>query len=84
MKFPPHKCGLYLTHNEHKDLYQTLEEWYEDQADNYDLLPSEFAECLEANEFWSLHWYPETPVGFYTAAASSLEKLLEKANKFSG
>lgn len=23
--FPPHKCGLHLSHNPHKDLYDTIE-----------------------------------------------------------
>jgi len=26
MKLPEHKCGLYLTHNEHKNVYETAEQ----------------------------------------------------------
>lgn len=35
------------------------------------------AEALEKNSVWSIQWYPDTPVGFYSKYASSLPKLLE-------
>lgn len=43
MNFPPHKCGLYLTHNEHRDHYKTVAEWEEPMGTKItftDVLPS--------------------------------------------
>jgi hypothetical protein len=35
----------------------------------------EWHKALAEDSVWILHWYPDTPVGFYRMAASSLEAL---------
>jgi len=69
---PEHKCGLYLTHNEHRDVYETVEDFYEVECF---VSPEEFAKALSENSVWVLQWYPETPIGFHRIAASTLEAL---------
>lgn len=69
---PPHKCGLHLMHNEHKDVYETVEQYF-DAEDFYSV--EDFQKCCETNEVWCLQWYPFTPVGFNRICASSLEML---------
>jgi hypothetical protein len=32
--------------------------------------------AIETNSVWSLQWYPETPVGFHSLLASSLEAVI--------
>ena len=85
MKFPPHKCGLYLEHNKHKDYYQTAAEAIaEEKLSNSELefeSPDHERRAIETNEIWTLRWYPKTPVDFYSVAAPTLGELLEFANK---
>ena len=86
--FPPHKAGLYLTHNAHKDGYQTVRQWWDEyigavgQYDESDWVsPEQFAKAMEANEVWTLHWYPDTPVGFHKIFAADFDALLKRAHE---
>lgn len=69
---PEHKCGLHLSHNEHRDVYDTIEEFYD--AGDF-ISPEEWREAVAKDSVWVLHWYPNTPVGFIRIAASTLEAL---------
>jgi hypothetical protein len=69
---PEHKCGLHLSHNEHLDVYETVEQFYE--ADCF-VSPEEWRKAVAEDSVWVLHWYPETPIGFYRIAASTLEAI---------
>ena len=69
---PKHKCGLYLEHNAHKDVYQTVEEYYKRE---YFISEDEYQKAIATDNVWNLHWYPETPIGFHCIAASSLEAI---------
>lgn len=83
MQFPEHKCGLYLTHNHHKDYY-TLAEIYLDYSkiDNDDFAtPTSKQRCIETDQIWELQWYPNTPIGFNKVWGATLEDVLEKANQ---
>lgn len=78
MNFPSHKCGLYLTHNEHKDYYETVAQFIADR--DFDFVSDEDKQkCLAENELWVLQWYPDTPVGFNMVAGSTLEIVLKAA-----
>jgi hypothetical protein len=69
---PKHECGLYLTHNEHRDMYETIEEYY----DCHDFVsPEELKKAIAEDSVWVLQWYPDTPIGSYSILASSLEAL---------
>lgn len=35
--------------------------------------------AIATNAMWTLHWYPDTPVGFYALSASSLGVVLDAA-----
>tara|TARA_R110000803_G_scaffold114284_2_gene182741 strand:- start:10210 stop:10458 length:249 start_codon:yes stop_codon:yes gene_type:complete len=72
---PEHKCGLHLIHNEHLDMYQTVEEFYEE---DWFISPEEWNKAIEEDNVWVLHWYPTTPVGFIRIAASTLEAIEAK------
>lgn len=85
MTFPEHKCGLYLTHNEHKDYYQTAEQAIKEleERDNMSIdwaTPTSRQRCIDTNEIWSLQWYPNTPVGFNIIHGATLEEVIEAAN----
>ena len=82
MKFPNHKAGLYLTHNQHKDYYETVEEHvneYVNMDKEYFVSEEDYQKCVDTNELWELQWYPETPIGFHKVIGSSLEIVLQRA-----
>jgi len=69
---PEHKCGLHLSHNEHRDVYETVEQFYE--SDCF-VSPEEWRKAVAEDNVWVLQWYPDTPIGFYRIAASTLEAI---------
>lgn len=83
MQFPPHKCGLFLSHNEHRDYYMKLAEWLKESPQQQISWESKEAEkrAIESDEIWVLQWYPETPVGFHCIAAPTIDELLQWANE---
>ena len=80
MKFPDHKCGLYLTHNEHRDVYEKLDEWIESDKSNWES-EAQKQRAIDTDECWVLQWYPNTPIGFFRIAAPTLEDLLRFAHE---
>ena len=80
--WPKHKCGMYLTHNQHRDYYQTVEQAlaegnYYDDSDW--VSPEQRARAIETDEVWALQWYPHTPIGSYSMLAADLDVLLQAA-----
>ena len=75
---PKHECGLYLTHNEHRDVYETVESFY--HFDEF-ISPEERAKAIAENSVWVLHWYPDTPIGAYRIVASTLEAIEAKVKE---
>src|SRR5271166_1215561 len=80
--FPEHKVGLYLTHNEHKCYYQTVEQ-YSAECDRDDdwISPEQRQKAIRQDSVWVLQWYPDTPVGFYRLLACDLSELLAAATE---
>lgn len=83
IQLPSHACSLTLEHNEHKNSYQTVAEYLAHiDGDLYDWPSNEEKQkAIDANELWTLQWYPRTPVSFIAVAAATLETLLEFANR---
>lgn len=80
IKFPKHKAGLSLEHNEHLNYYATVE----DECINNSLYAKEhwisedqYWKAIETNECWALTWYPDTPVGYCLYRAADLDELLK-------
>ena len=76
--FPIHRCGLYLTHNAHKDVYETIQA-YLDRHEGTWISPEEKEQAILANDVWELQWYPDTPIGFYHLLGASLDAILKAA-----
>ena len=79
--FPPHKAGLYLEHNTHKCLYQTVQQYLDDRGlNNMEWVsPEDRDKSINMDELWTLQWYPDTPVGFCQLASYSIHRLLKAA-----
>ena len=90
MKFPAHKAGLTLSHNDHKGSYYTIKEAIEHEnfgMRDFDWVSEEQKQkAIDTDECWTLQWYPDTPVGFFVKSAADLEALLDfveqNASKF--
>ena len=82
IKFPKHDAGLYLTHNEHKDYYQTVAQSIESDDHGYRewVSDEQKQKAIETNECWYLQWYPNSPVGFNIVASADLDALLAYVN----
>lgn len=76
MKFPEHKCGLYLSHNAHRDVYEIVQDYYE--PDDF-ISPTDRQKCIDTDDVWELQWYPDTPIGFHRVLGSSLELVMAEA-----
>lgn len=76
---PAHKASLTLTHNEHKNYYETVAQTIKDDEEHdihHDWVsPVEMQKAIETDEMWVLQWYPETPIGSHSIAAASLPAL---------
>jgi hypothetical protein len=78
IKFPKHVC-LELTHNEHTVNYDSVEAYIKKYVDEESWISKEEKEkAISTNEIWELIWYPDTPGGYCSLCASSLEALLDK------
>ena len=69
---PPHECGLHLTHNEHRDVYEDVVQYYD--AETF-VSAAEFEKAIAEDSVWTLQWYPKTPIGFHVIRASSLDAI---------
>jgi len=75
---PKHKCGLYLTHNEHRNFYESPEEYIFATGFDADFIsPQEMEKAIAEDSVWHLQWYPDTPIGSYSIVAASLEAIEE-------
>jgi len=76
------KCGVYLTTNEHRDLYMTVEDRLRELSD-FDNLPDIDPEIkqlmIEKNTMIELQFYPVTPIGFYRLFHWDLDLALDQA-----
>jgi hypothetical protein len=78
---PPHKCGLYLNHNAHRDYYETVTQWIEhdENLPSFFENPEAMARSIAADEVWDLQWYPDTPIGFHRVLAPTLHEAMALA-----
>lgn len=74
---PTHKAGLTLENNPHLAFYQSVEDYtIHSGGREFWVSDASYRAAIESNSFWALHWYPETPVGFCSVYAHTLEQLL--------
>ena len=86
------KCGVYLTVNQNRDVYQTVEDRvneineldYSQNGEHEDYEPEIDEELkarlIEANAIYELQFYPNTPIGFYSVYGSTLDEVVKEAS----
>lgn len=72
---PKHRCSLTINHNEHKDCYQSVEEFTSHHED-YWISEDSKARAIATDEIWEVMWFPDNPLAFYSRMAATLEELL--------
>lgn len=75
--------NILIDYNYCTSFYRTVAEAVEEGDIDEDswVSPEEKALAIELNSVWRLTWYPDTPVGFYSVSASSLEAAMLAALK---
>lgn len=77
------KAEIHLTYRGEANCYKTLKEVMEYKDDLYGSddfeTPEDLALCLETDKYWTLHFYPDTPVGFYRINGSSPDRIIDWA-----
>lgn len=75
---PDHKAELSLSHNPHRNFYQTVEEYVKisDVHDAEWVNAVEMTAAIAEDELWVLEWYPDTPVGSYRILGVSFYSIM--------
>lgn len=81
---PPHAGGISISHNDCHGVYQTVAQEFSHSDDYYRddcFLPGDKEVCADTESLWIIQWYPNTPVGHFTAFGSTLENALTMMQK---
>ena len=76
------KCGVHLTVNDHRDVYETAAQALENleiSMPDIEITPDVRAKIIETDTLIDLHFYPDTPVGFYKVLHYDLDAALDEA-----
>jgi len=77
------KCGVHIEVNVHRDYYQTAAEALEQkkfiQSEPPEIAPEIRAKMIELDTIIEIHFYPDTPVGFYEVYHHDLDAALTEA-----
>jgi hypothetical protein len=71
--------ALHLHRNDHATDYRSAKEKIEDCDSSYydGTEPAELQRMKDTNTIWTLHWYPDTPIGFCKSHGATLEAALD-------
>mgnify|MGYP000091143788 CR=1 FL=1 len=73
-------CGVYLTVNQHRNYYLSVDEHLNDMEIGSDDLDQETRyKMVELNTIIEIQFYPDTPIGFYRVYHYDLDKAIDEA-----
>ena len=81
------KCGVFLSVNEHRDYYETVEqrlEWYAGLECPPKIDDVVRAGILATDTIVDLQFYPDTPIGSYKIVHYDIDEALRLANECLG
>jgi len=78
------KASITIEINDHKTYYQTVREWALDMINRMEIQPDDippeiFAEMEKRDTVISIHFYPDTPVGFYRIFHYDMDEAIKLA-----
>lgn len=60
--------------------YMTASEWIDAYPESFeDTPPYAVSAMRESNVIWEVHWYPDTPIGFYNCYRATLDEAIYEA-----
>lgn len=71
-RFNPYSA--FLEYNPHRNLYQTIEEYFDSDRSVAKFI--DYEECVKKNSVYVLRVYPHTAVGFYEISGSDYEAVM--------
>lgn len=79
----PNHMSCEITHNEHKNYYESIETYIDhlcngEKPHQSELSDEEYRRCIEMDEIWQIRWYPITPISFHIVYAPTLEECFSK------
>lgn len=75
-------CSLSISHNDHHNVYQTVQDTLDDSQGYYDeIQPDERELMIQSDTIWTVQEYPNTPIGFNVWHAASLSAAIDAAMK---
>lgn len=83
MKFPEH-LSLVIRHNEHKDNYESVEEYFkrrpheDEKSDHWYVKPEMLKKMIEADSIWDVSLSPCTPISHYDFWGATWEDIEEQ------
>lgn len=69
------KGSISIFVNDHKDNYQSIEEFIEEHKDS--IYPEDISEMVRLDTVFNVHAYPDTPIGFYHHYSHDVNKSLD-------
>lgn len=77
------KAGVHITVNEHRNYYETAEHFLAERDSRGDapleIDPNVRQQMIDTNTIINLHFYPDTPIGFYEIYHYDLDAALDEA-----
>lgn len=74
------KASVSVTYNEHITNHESVEKYLDYLVPNLvDKMPKDKGLMIENNRVVEVHFYPDTPVGFYHLVGYDIDKLLDEA-----
>ena len=74
--FPEHH-SLYITHNEHRTNYQSINDYLNEPYVKDSILFEDAQECLRTDSIWEVQVYPRTPISFYKTVDATFGRAVE-------
>ncbi len=73
-------CSFQLSHNDHHNMYLSVADTLDDAQGYYDDIDEPTrAKMIETDTIWTLHIYPNTPVGFNVYHSATLDGVIKAA-----
>ena len=76
------KCGVFVTVNQHRDYYQSVDQALDDLAgmESPPEIPADIrAEMVRKDTIVEVQFYPDTPIGFYLIYHYDIDLALDEA-----
>ena len=71
------KGSVSISQNNHRDYYQSIPDYLEDQIQNGEVDKDVLEEMVKRDTLICVHVYPDTPVGFYSVYHYDLETAID-------